>query len=65
MNNYINVLWNIYIHVTLFSRGQHPAYIKGTLISQSVISCFIILTLEIIGEDFIFTSLSCRKFTRK
>ena len=53
------------IPVTLFSRGHHRGYIHENLFSRFVISCSIILPLEIIGEDFIFASLCSREFTRK
>ena len=53
------------IRVILFSRGHHPRFIHETLYSRLVISSSIILTKGIIGDDFIFTSLLSREFTRK
>ena len=53
------------IRVTLFSRGHQQRFIHETLFSRFVVSSSIILIIEIIGEDFIFTSLSSREFTRK
>ena len=45
------------IRVTLFSRGHQPRFIQETLFSWLVIKSSIILTLKIIGEDFIFTKI--------
>ena len=53
------------IRVTLFSRNHRSSFIHETLFSRLVISSSIILTLQIIGEDFIFASLCFREFTRK
>ena len=53
------------IRMTLFSQGHRLVYIHETLFSRFNIFCSIILTLEIIGEDFIFASLWSREFTRK
>ena len=53
------------IRVTLFSRNHRSIFIHETLFSRLVISSSIILTLLIIGEDFIFASLFSREFTRK
>ena len=53
------------IHVSLFSRDHHLGYINETLLSRSIIFCFIISSLEILGEDFIFVSPCSRQFTRK
>ena len=53
------------IRVTLFPRGHQPRFIHETLFSRFVIYSSIFLTLEIIGEDFIFASLCSREFTRK
>ena len=53
------------IRMTFFSRGHRLGYIYETLFSQFNIFYSIILTLEIIGKDFIFASLCSREFTRK
>ena len=52
------------ILMTLFLQEKHDACFRETLFSQFIISCSIILILEIIGEDFIFGSLSSCKITR-
>ena len=51
--------------VSLFSRGNDSLWIRETLYSRFVIASYKIYTYEIIGEDFIFASLSSREFTRK
>ena len=38
---------------------------KGALVFYKHLYSSIIITLEIIGEDFIFASLCSREFTRK
>ena len=53
------------VRVTLFSQNHRSSFIHETLFSWLVISSSIILTLQIIGEDFIFASLCSREFTRK
>ena len=53
------------IQVTLFLQGHHTGYIHETLFSQFIISCSIILSLEIISEDFIFASPCSRKLLQK
>ena len=53
------------IRVTLFSRSHQPSFINETLFSILILYSSIFLTLEIIGEDFIFASLCSREFTRK
>ena len=45
------------IRVTLFSRNHRSSFIHETLFWRLVISSSIILTLQMIGEDFIFASL--------
>ena len=50
---------------TLFSRNHRSSFIHETLFARLVISSSIILTSQIIGEDFIFASLCSREFTRK
>ena len=44
------------IRVTLFSRRHQQRFIHKTLFSRFVISSYLILIIEIIGEDFIFAS---------
>ena len=44
------------LFMTLFSRGHRWGCIHETLFLRFVMSCFIILSLEIIDEDFIFAS---------
>ena len=53
------------ISVTLFWRGNQPRFIHETLFSRFVIYSSLILTIEIIGEEFIFASLCSREFTWK
>ena len=43
LNKYLHVLQSTYFRVTLFSRGNHPAYIHETLFSQFFISSSIFL----------------------
>ena len=60
-------IWKLYvknycktliIRVTLFSRNHRSSFIHKTLFSPLVISSSIVLTLQIIGEGFIFSMLS-------
>ena len=41
------------IRVTLFSQGHQPRFIHESLFSRFIIYSSLILTLEIISEDFI------------
>ena len=60
-----NYCKTLIIRVTLFSRSHQHRFIHETLFSRFAIYSSIFLTLEIIGEDFIFASLCSREFTRK
>ena len=52
------------IRVTLFSWGYQPRFIHKTLFLRFFIYSSIILTLEIIGEDFIFASVHSRIYAK-
>ena len=58
----LNYCKTLIIRVTLFSRCHQPRFIHETLFSRFVISSYIILIVEIIGEDFIFASLCSREW---
>ena len=53
------------IRVTLFSRCHYSLFIRKTIYSRFTITSSMVLTLEIIREDFIFASSCSREFTRK
>ena len=65
ITEYTTYCKTLIIRVTLFSRNHLSSFIHETLFSRLVISSSIILTLQIIDEDFIFASLCSREFTRK